>query len=134
MEATCHSAIWRDSELTGADETGQLVEAIQFAHGNSQPLRIRGSGSKFFFGHSIVGTALDVSKHAGILSYEPSELVLTARAGTKLSEITKALSESEQMLGFEPPFFGKNATLGGTIACGFSVLDDLFRDRLEILC
>ena len=106
--------------MTGADETGQLVETIQFAHGNSQPLRIRGSGSKFFFGHSIVGTVLDVSKHAGILSYEPSELVLTARAGTKLSEITKTLSESEQMLGFEPPFFGKNATLGGTIACGFS--------------
>ena len=54
------------------------------------------------------------------MSYEPTELVVTARAGTPLAEIEAALSEKGQMLGFEPPYFGEAATLGGTIACGFS--------------
>jgi glycolate oxidase FAD binding subunit len=56
----------------------------------------------------------------GIVDYEPTELVLTARAGTPLAEIERALAERGQMLAFEPPRFGPQATLGGTIACGLS--------------
>ena len=106
--------------MPGSDDTTRLVETVRSSHRNSEPLRIRGSGSKFFFGRPIVGTVLDVSRHQGIVSYEPSELVLTARAGTPLREITKALSASGQILGFEPPSFGDRATLGGTIASGLS--------------
>ena len=113
-------ATWSGSELPGADLSPRLVEAVQKANHTAEPLRIRGSGSKFFYGRAISGTVLDVSGHQGIVSYEPSELVMTARAGTKLSEIVGTLAESRQILGFEPPWFGSDATLGGTIACGFS--------------
>ncbi len=58
--------------------------------------------------------------HRGIVDYEPTELVITARAGTPLDEIEAALTAQGQMLAFEPPHFGARATLGGTIACGFS--------------
>lgn len=57
---------------------------------------------------------------AGILSYQPSELVITARAGTTLAELRAALDEGQQMLGFEPPSFGEQATIGGTVACSMN--------------
>lgn len=100
------------------------------------PLRIRAGGSKDFYGQSFEGEVLDVSGHRGIVSYEPGELVITARCGTPLAEIETLLDEHGQMLGFEPPRFslpsplGRGAggegarvstsTLGGTLACGFS--------------
>ncbi|MFC6669826.1 glycolate oxidase subunit GlcE [Marinobacterium aestuariivivens] len=71
-------------------------------------------------GRERSGEPLDVGGHRGILSYEPVELVLTARAGTPLSEIAAALDEQGQMLSFEPPLFGGQATLGGTLACNQS--------------
>jgi glycolate oxidase FAD binding subunit len=61
-----------------------------------------------------------VAEHRGIVHYEPSELIITARAGTPLTEIEAALAAHNQMLPFEPPHFGPTATLGGTIACGIS--------------
>jgi glycolate oxidase FAD binding subunit len=81
---------------------------------------VRGSGSKSFLGRATAGDALDVSTHAGIVNYQPTELVLTARCGTTLEEIEAALAEHGQMLPFEPPRFGPGATIGGTIACGLS--------------
>jgi glycolate oxidase FAD binding subunit len=63
---------------------------------------------------------LDVSGHRGIVSYEPSELVVTARAGTPLAEIEAVLAEHGQLLPFEPPHFGPGATLGGMVAAGLS--------------
>ena len=56
----------------------------------------------------------------GIVDYEPSELVVTARSGTPLSEIEASLAEHGQFLAFEPPAFGGDATLGGVIAAGLS--------------
>jgi len=61
-----------------------------------------------------------VAEHSGIVKYEPVELVLTARAGTKLSEIETALDEQGQMLAFEPPHHSPDSTLGGTLACNLS--------------
>lgn len=84
------------------------------------PLRIRAGGSKDFYGQSLEGEVLDVSGHCGIVSYEPGELVITARCGTPLAEIETLLDRHGQMLGFEPPRFGVASTLGGTLACGFS--------------
>jgi glycolate oxidase FAD binding subunit len=98
----------------------QLSDTIRNSAGKHQPLCIRGSGSKDFYGGQVTGAVLDAQPYRGIVSYEPQELVLTARAGTTLAEIERLLSENGQMLPFEPPHFGPAATLGGCIATGLS--------------
>jgi glycolate oxidase FAD binding subunit len=102
------------------DCTKDISAAVLTAATARTPLAIRGSGSKRFLTGDIDGTALDVTAHRGIVNYEPSELVLTARAGTPLTEIEAALSVHNQMLAFEPPHHGPEASLGGTIACNLS--------------
>lgn len=96
-----------------------LQEMIRDAAARRQPLRIRGEGSKDFYGEAPRGEVLDTRALSGIVDYEPSELVLTARAGTPLSEIEAALAQRGQMLAFEPPRYG-GGTLGGTVASGLS--------------
>lgn len=98
----------------------ELSERIREAAARKTPLRIRAGGSKDFYAHKLEGELLDVSRHRGIVEYEPSELVMTARAGTPLMEIEEALAGAGQMLAFEPPHFGPHATLGGCVAAGFS--------------
>lgn len=102
------------------DVTPELAERVAAAAGGGTGLRIRGGGSKDFYGRQPAGETLDVSAHRGIVNHEPTELVLTARAGTHLAELEAALHEQGQMMPFEPPDFGGGATLGGTIACGLS--------------
>jgi len=102
---------------TDADRSGELTEAIRAA---TSPLQLLGGGTKRFYGRQIDGHALHVAGHCGIVSYEPTELVISARAGTPLAHIESTLARSNQMLGFEPPRFGEAATLGGTVACGLS--------------
>jgi glycolate oxidase FAD binding subunit len=102
------------------DISKQLADAVKTAAVARTPLSITGGGTKRFYTGTAPGERLDVTGHRGITAYEPTELVVTARAGTLLTEIEAALSEKGQMLGFEPPHFGDAATLGGTIACGFS--------------
>ncbi|HSR63044.1 MAG TPA: glycolate oxidase subunit GlcE [Gammaproteobacteria bacterium] len=97
-----------------------LIARILSARDKRQPLFIRGGGSKLFYGRACDGEILETGTTAGIIAYEPTELVLTACAGTPLTEINKTLAESGQMLAFEPPAFADTATLGGTVACGFS--------------
>ena len=84
------------------------------------PLAIRGGGTKGFLGEAPRGEPFDTRDYAGIVDYEPTELVITARAGTRLAEIEAAMAAAGQMLAFEPPRFGEGATLGGTIATGLS--------------
>ena len=96
-----------------------LVGQIRAAHDGHTPLRIRGAGSKDFYGGMLASEVLDVAGYRGIVSYEPSELYITARGGTSLSEIEAALEEKGQMLAFEPPHFS-GATLGGCVAAGLS--------------
>lgn len=98
----------------------ELAEQVRHAFAAQQPLHIIGGGSKAFYGHSVVGDPLPVHAFQGIINYEPSELVITAKAGTPLRVIETTLAEQGQMLGFEPPHFGASATLGGTVACGLS--------------
>ena len=82
--------------------------------------RIRGGGSKDFYGEPLIGELLDVSAYSGVVSYEPSELVVTARAGTPLAELENLLASQGQCLPFEPPHFGSAATVGGMVASGLS--------------
>ncbi|WP_428827140.1 glycolate oxidase subunit GlcE [Azonexus sp. IMCC34842] len=96
-----------------------IVDALSLAADSRSPLRIRGAGSKDFYGGMLAGDVLDVSAYRGIVAYEPTELYITARCGTPLAEIEAALAEKGQMLAFEPPHFS-GATLGGCVAAGLS--------------
>ncbi|KFI23435.1 glycolate oxidase subunit GlcE [Nitrosococcus oceani] len=102
------------------DSSEELQETVRTAAAAQTPLRIIGGNTKVFYGRHLKGTPLNVGKHQGITSYEPTELVITARAGTPLAEIETLLAEQGQMLTFEPPYFGSNATLGGAVASGLS--------------
>ena len=84
-----------------------------------KPLQLRGSGSKDFYGGPLAGGVLDTRGHSGIVTYEPTELVVTARCGTPLAELESALAERRQFLACEPPRFG-TATVGGAVAAGLS--------------
>ncbi len=101
----------------------ELQQQVADAFRDRTPLNISGSGSKAFLrnpSHDKDAQVIDVSKHRGIVEYDPRELVLTARSGTTLQNIESALAACGQMLAFEPPHFSIGATLGGTIACGLS--------------
>ncbi|MEF8715477.1 MAG: glycolate oxidase subunit GlcE [Accumulibacter sp.] len=93
---------------------------ISDAAGRGGKLAIRGGGSKTFYGGWEQGERLDVAAYRGIVAYEPTELVVSARAGTPLVELTATLAEKEQWLAFEPPHFAPTATVGGMLASGLS--------------
>ncbi|KAI3594816.1 Glycolate dehydrogenase, FAD-binding subunit GlcE [Cupriavidus sp. U2] len=100
-------------------------DAIRQAGDSRTPLRLRGGGSKDFYGQALVGTVLDTRAYRGIVDYDPAELVITARCGTPLGEIEDVLAERRQMLAFEAPHFAAHgqastATLGGAFAAGLS--------------
>jgi glycolate oxidase FAD binding subunit len=90
------------------------------AHGAKTPLRLRGAGTKDFYGERCDGSVLDVRGYRGVVDYEPSELVITARCGTPLSQVEELLARDRQFLAFEPPAFGGDPTIGGIIASGLS--------------
>ncbi|BBP05853.1 glycolate oxidase subunit GlcE [Sulfuriferula plumbiphila] len=97
-----------------------IIDKVHTAIAAQAPLQIRAGGSKDWYGNAPLGELLDISMHRGVVEYEPVELVLTAKAGTPLAEIEALLAANGQMLSFEPPHYGAHATLGGTLACGFS--------------
>lgn len=97
-----------------------LRDRILAAAAAGRPLRLRGGGTKDFLGQGLEGEVLDIGAWRGIVSYEPTELVITARAGTPLAEIEAALAEKGQMLACEPPAFGAGSTIGGVVAAGLS--------------
>ena len=81
-----------------ADANADLLDQVNRALDTRTPLRIRGGDSKAFLGRPVNGVELDTRAHRGIVSYDPTELVLTARAGTPLAEIETALEAAGQML------------------------------------
>ena len=97
-----------------------LQERVRTAASRRAALRLRGGGTKDFYGNALRGEMLDTRGYAGIVAYEPTELVVTARCGTALAELESLLEERQQCLAFEPPHFGEGATLGGCIAAGLS--------------
>lgn len=122
----------------------QLAETLRDAAARGRPLCVRGGGTKDFYGNALQGEPFNISAYHGVVEYEPTELVITARAGTPLAEIEQTMREKGQMLAFEPPHFGNlspspqaplqesegrfeqlipqtgTATLGGCIAAGLS--------------
>lgn len=101
-------------------QLNSLIDAVRQAAADGRTLRLRGGGSKDFWGQSLTGDVLDTRAYRGIVSYEPSELVVTVRCGTPLAELEAALAEKGQCLAFEPPHFGQGATVGGMVAAGLS--------------
>ena len=97
-----------------------IIERIRAAAGSGTSLRIRGGGSKDFYGEAPQGELLDTTSLRGITSYEPTELVVTVRAGTPLAELEAVLAERGQCLPFEPPHFSGGTTVGGMVAAGLS--------------
>jgi glycolate oxidase FAD binding subunit len=97
-----------------------FAKAIREAAARRSPLRLRGGGSKDFYGNALRGEILDTRRYAGIAAYEPTELVVTVRCGTPLDELEAILAANHQILPFEPPHFGPEATVGGCVAAGLS--------------
>ncbi len=100
--------------------TNSLLEQVAEANNNKTALRICGGDSKAFYGNSIQGELISTAEHTGITEYHPSELVVTVRSGTLLSELETELKNNKQMLAFEPPLHSETTTIGGIIACGLS--------------
>ncbi len=103
------------------DVLDQIIDQVKTAASRKTRLAIRGGGTRWFYTepHTENYDYLDMQSYSGVISYEPSELVITARAGTPLAEIENLLAQNQQMLAFEPPRFG-NGTIGGCIASGMS--------------
>jgi FAD/FMN-containing dehydrogenase len=97
-----------------------LLDRVEHAREHQAPLDIRGGGTKAFYGGPLRGEPLDVTGLSGISSYEPTELVVTVRAGTLLEDLEAALAEHGQCLPFEPPRFDRGGTVGGMVAAGLS--------------
>jgi len=102
------------------DRQQDILDQVNQAIASGTPLRIKGGGTKDFYGYPTRGEPLDTAGHRGIIEYDPGELVITCRAGTRLAEIRRALAEKGQHLPFDPPAFGECATIGGAVSSGFS--------------
>ena len=98
-----------------SDFVKELSERVAQAAAGKRALRIRGGGSKDFYGGAATGEVLEVGGYTGIVAYEPKELVLTVRAGTPLAEVERALAAERQMLPFEPPHFAGEGDSRATI-------------------
>lgn len=99
---------------------GQWQSQIKEAAAKGTKLAIRGSGSKAFCTPQAAIQAIDTREHAGIVEYEPNELVIVVRCGTPIADVERTMADAGQMLAFEPPHFGDAATVGGVVASGLS--------------
>ncbi len=116
-----------------SDYIQTLCASTQQASTSREAFQIQAGGSKQFYGNQISVKALDVSGNTGIVDYDPSKLFITARNGTLLKDIEATLTTDNQMLPFEPPHFGSQATLGGTIVAAYLVHADLMQVQCAIV-
>lgn len=103
-----------------SEHPAELIERVHAAAAARTPLRIAGGDTKAFYGEPTAGEALSTLGWSGIVSYEPTELVVTVRAGTALAELEAVLAERGQCFPFEPPHFAPGGTVGGMVAAGLT--------------
>ena len=121
MAATRDAAREPEDTWPGRDDSEHLRAAVAAARKQQTPVTIRGSGSKAFLTEAAqAGASLSTLRHTGIVAYRPDELVVTARGGTGLDELERALRAHGQALPFDPPRFGGGGTVGGAVATGLS--------------
>lgn len=111
-------------------DLNEAQDAIQQAVAAQTRLELVAAGTKRHLGRAATYDAvLDTSAMAGIIDYQPEELVLTLRAGTPMNVVEAALADARQMLAFEPPSMtrilgeakqGVRGTIGGIIAANLS--------------
>ena len=106
--------------VTSSPVLEHLRDQIATARATGAALRIRGGDSKNWYGNPVPGQVLETRDYAGVVAYDPAELVITARCGTPLADIEETIARNGQMLPFEPPHFGPTATLGGCVAAGLA--------------
>src|SRR5262245_62002062 len=120
----CTAAPYRTRRSSASDMEQDLTEALRRqvsdASAARRPLRIVGGDTRRFYGGPSAGDVVSIAGHDGIVAYDPTELVVTARAGTALAAIEARLAEHGQMLCFEPPHFGAADTIGGAVATGLA--------------
>jgi len=102
------------------DQSNHIQQQLSNAFAEKSPLKIVAGNSKAFYGNSVNAETLSLASHSGITEYHPSELVVTVRSGTLLSELEAELKKHKQMLAFEPPRHSDHTTIGGVVACGLS--------------
>ena len=107
-------------QVSTTEHPSHLIEQIAQATAARKPLRIVGGNTKSFYGAPATGDVLSTADWTGIVSYEPTELVITVRAGTPLAEVEALLAEQGQCFPFEPPRFGAGGTVGGMVAAGLA--------------
>jgi glycolate oxidase FAD binding subunit len=124
--ASCRIRNWNAFNPIGSimtnnsDQSQFLCDQVSRACNSNTPLAIKAGNSKSFYGREVQGEPLSLGEHRGILSYKASELVITARSGTRVTDIEAALEEQGQQLAFDPPCHSDQSTIGGAIACGLS--------------
>ncbi len=104
----------------GEDIRDELAARVRAACATQTPLRIVGGDTKRGYGRDVAAAEFAVGGHRGVLRYDPAELILTARCGTRLDEVEALLARHGQRLPFEPPSFGPAATVGGMVAAGLA--------------
>jgi glycolate oxidase FAD binding subunit len=102
------------------DALQEIAETVRRAAATGWPLRVFGGDTKAFYGRRAEGEPLSLAAYAGVVAYDASELVVTARAGTRLGEIEATLAAHGQRLAFEPPRLGPASTIGGVVAAGLA--------------
>jgi glycolate oxidase FAD binding subunit len=108
------------AEIDDVNIEEELATQVAAVSATGGEIEIFGGGSKRFYGEPMEALPIDVSAHSGVIDYDPAELVITLRAGCKLSEVEALLVQNRQMFGFEAPWFGADATIGGMVASGLS--------------
>ena len=98
----------------------ELMDQVKGALADKRTLCIRGGNSKQHLGRAQQGEPIELGGYAGVVDYQPSELVITVRAGTTISDLRQVLADESQVLAGEPPEFGGRATVGGTLASNSS--------------
>lgn len=109
-----------DESVAAGPSLQPLVDQIRQASAAGAPLNIVGGNTKSFLARRRDGESVSTAGHTGVVSYDPTEMVITVRAGTTLADVESVLGESGQILGFEPPRLGDASTIGGVISSGLS--------------
>ena len=115
-------------QITKITEEQQIKDMLDWALAGKHGLTVQGAGSKTAIGRpAATDHVLDLSGLTGVEMYEPAELVMQAKAGTKVTEVQSILRESGQRLAFDPPDYGPllgtgagEGTLGGLFSCNLS--------------